>query len=209
MICMKTFKLLLAIASVCIAGMAFYACEDEDKKEEHQVDELVREFGGRYKLSSIHAKDLMDLNNDGNTSNELLSELMTPHIDSNGEAHPLFFNPVLHQAEVRPLAYHTVDMNYIAFNFPYQEISDIAGEPSLIFYKGEFINYSYQMHADNTVDIIDNNPEYSAPYGSIHSLKRIDEKRFAVEMTVKMFDYISKKQEFKDLTVVYSKIADE
>ena len=87
-------------------------------------ENLVNDFRGYYKITSIVSETPIDLNNDGLKSNNILEEISSPHTTLNG-VYPNFYNAENGNnfAEVRPLVEQSNSTQFISFNFPEQYIS--------------------------------------------------------------------------------------
>jgi hypothetical protein len=169
-------------------------------------ENLVNDFRGYYKITSIISETPIDLNNDGLKSTNLLEEITSPHTTLNG-VFPNFYNPENGNnfAEVRPLVGQSNSTQFIAFNFPEQSISYLNNDlemniPILMHYSTSMnAGIVYEFINQNEIRIIDNNPEWNSQFGAIKSLIRIDKNNFEIDLDKKMFDFSSK--QWMDLKV--------
>lgn len=176
-------------------------------------ENLVNDFRGYYKITSIVSETPIDLNNDGLKSNNILEEISSPHTTLNG-VYPNFYNAENGNnfAEVRPLVEQSNSTQFISFNFPEQYISYLNDDlelniPILMHYtKSMNIDYKYEFINQNEIKIINNNPEWNSQFGEIKSLTRIDKNNFEIDLDKKMFDFSSKQWMFLKVKAHYQKV---
>ncbi|WP_165040890.1 hypothetical protein [Dysgonomonas sp. ZJ709] len=199
---MKTIK----FSSVIILFAAFFISCSDDNKDQVVIDE----FAGYYKITAIESSIPIDMNNDGIKSNNVLMEISSRHA-FNGEVISNFynFNSFPSFAEVRPLPEQSNDARLIAFNYPYQILlNEDEGNPVLMYYMKQFINYSYNLKPNNEIEVIDNNPDYHSEYGVINSASRIDENSFQVNLSTKLYDFEDRIWVEADIEISYAKVSD-
>jgi hypothetical protein len=176
-------------------------------------ENLVNDFRGYYKITSIISETPIDLNNDGLKSTNLLEEITSPHTTLNG-VFPNFYNPENGNnfAEVRPLVGQSNSTQFIAFNFPEQSISYLNNDlemniPILMHYSTSMnAGIVYEFINQNEIRIIDNNPEWNSQFGAIKSLIRIDKNNFEIDLDKKMFDFSSKQWTDLKVKAQYKKV---
>jgi len=164
---------------------------------------------GIYKTIAIQSTTMVDLNNDGIKSSDIFAEISNPHVTLDSEPISFYdFESPDKLAEVRPLVYHSNNAQLIAFNFPHQYIGYISNDtPYLMEYLKAFINYSYEINSDNTITLIDGNPEHQSQYGVLHSLQHIGNDKLELNLTKKVYDFAEQKWLDIDMKAVYEKVA--
>lgn len=176
-------------------------------------ENLVNDFSGYYKITSIVSETPIDLNNDGLKSNNILEEISSSHTTLNG-VYPNFYNAENGNnfAEVRPLVEQSNSTQFIYFNFPEQYISYLNDDlelniPILMHYTTSMnIDYKYEFINQNEIKIINNNPEWNSQFGEIKSLTRIDKNNFEIDLDKKMFDFSSKQWMVLKVKAHYQKV---
>lgn len=178
------------------------SCEKEEVKE--------NDFKGFYKIVNIDSNIQADLNNDGIVSN-VFEEISGVHIINNQSISNFYdFESYSSYAEVRPTEFNEASKaKLINFNYPFQEIDYIgegADKPFISDYSNKFNTYSYSVKNNGEIVLKDYNKEYTSQYGEIHSLERLDEDNFEIEMTTKLFDFQYKKWRPAELIVKYTRV---
>jgi len=191
-----------------IPFLIFLTSCNSDKDEN-----LVNDFRGYYKITSIISETPIDLNNDGYKSNNILEEISSPHTTLNG-VYPNFYNAEHGNnfAEVRPLVEQFNATQFIFFNFPEQTISYLNDDlelniPLLMHYTTSMNgDFTYEFMNQNEIKISDNNPEWNSKFGEIKSFTRIDKNNFEIDLNKKMFDFSSKKWMVLKVKAQYVKV---
>ena len=90
-------------------------------------ENLVNDFSGYYKITSIVSETPIDLNNDGLKSQDFLQEIKTPFVKYDGELIDFMYNneSPYHFAEVRPLSNQSNSTKFLNISVPKQVIDSI------------------------------------------------------------------------------------
>lgn len=179
------------------------SCKNDDSLN------IINDFSGYYRIVSINSSVPIDCNNDGIKSNNYLQEISSGY-RLNNEIVNGFFNidDPWFFVEVRPTKSNNNYAKLIAFNFPYQSIlfqNDNPLLPLLGWYSSGLINYSYEFMESGEVKIKDNNPEFQAKIANNLTVKRKDKMQFELDMSIKLFDFVSKSWVESRVKVVYKK----
>lgn len=196
-------KIIILILTIC-----FFSCTDDSNESK-----IVNDFHGKYHLTHIETDIELDLNNDGITSKNMFLEITSPHTTPNGIIPDFHFKPEnpWNLADAGPAIDSQNQAQLISFNFPEQDLAFLNQDPNkpvLLFsgYSGKFNTYRYAFASQEKINLIDYNPEYTAQYGKINELVRIDKTSFKLYLTKKIYDF--KAKEWKNVNVIatYKKI---
>jgi hypothetical protein len=196
-------KIIFLIVIICL-----FSCSSDSNESK-----IVNDFKGNYQVTNIETDIEFDLNNDGITSKNMFLEITSPHTTPNGIIPDFHFKPESPEnlVEARPNIDSQNQAQLISFNFPEQYVAFTNEDPTkpfLLFsgYSRKFNTFTYEFKSQNEIDVIDFNPEYTAQFGKIDKLVRIDKTSFKLYLTKKIYDFKDKQWKNANVIGTYKKI---
>lgn len=193
---------------VSLLVISFFSCSSDSSEPK-----IINDFGGYYQVTNIVTDIELDLNNDGIKSKNMLLEITSAHTTPNGIYPDFNFKPKhpWNLVEARSTIDSQIMTQLVNFNFPEQELAFLNEDPSkpiLLFaaYSGKFNTFRYEFKSQNKINLIDWNQEYTAQYGKINELIRIDKTSFRLYLTKNIFDFKDKKWNNVNVIATYIKI---
>ncbi|HQZ26102.1 MAG TPA: hypothetical protein PLD18_12455 [Flavobacterium sp.] len=196
-------KIIFLIITIC-----FFSCSSDSNESK-----ILNDFKGNYQVTDIETDIEFDLNNDGITSKNMLLEITSPHTTPNGIIPDFHFKPEnsWNLVEASPYIDSQNQAQLVSFNFPEQDLAFLNEDPNkpvLLFsgYSGKFNTYGYAFASQNEINLIDYNSEYTAQFGKIDKLVRIDKMSFKLYLTKKIYDFKAKQWKNANVIATYKKI---
>ena len=187
-----------SISPLCILALAtlfFLSCDSEFKP-----DNNYEKFTGNYNIISYRSNIPVDLNNDGETSTELVKEIYS------------FDLPYL---EIRPHEYQDNKVKLISFSFPKQDFSfplpGIKGDHIYFTSSGfgtlyvfEFNKYKLEQDSYSETHFLDN-AYVEMPVELSSDLRVVDDNHMRVFITKKYYDFDTYEWVLLDIEVLYER----
>lgn len=164
--------------------------------ESDQKENLVNDFRGYYKITSIISETPIDLNNDGLKSNDYLQEIKSPYVKYDGELIDFMYNneSPYHFAEARPLSYQSNSTKFLNISFPLQAIDSIyLGNDTYVkmnMYYTRMITYLIYKFTENNIEIESESLGDLDFYGVKNfKISRINKFEFEIFFDFKVYDF--------------------
>lgn len=184
---MKTNRLFYWICLLALS-IGWTSCDDTESQAARAA-----EFAGYYRIVSIRSDDPVDVNNDGQESNDLYGEFNSPYY-LNGKAEPGFhyyFDQYGSYAEVRPMADQPQNVQLLELHIPSQvvnEETEFNTEPWLMLYNADLTAYYYTLTDTDEVRLeLAGGQTSRSP--QIDRLQRVGDKGFVVEGKATFFNF--------------------
>lgn len=175
---------------ICLLALSagWASCDDADSDAARAAG-----FAGYYRIVSIRSDDPVDVNNDGQESNDLYREFNSPYY-LNGKAEPDFhyyFDQYGSYAEVRPMADQPKNVQLIEPRVPGQLVVDDMesdSKPFLITYNADLAAYLYTFTDTDEVllEAAGGQTPRSPEFDRLH---RVGNKGFVLEGKATFFNF--------------------
>jgi hypothetical protein len=172
------------------------------------VDSPENNLSGYYEITSIQSDVSVDLNNDGEKSKDIFSEIASTYHTLDGNPVSFYdFSSHSSLLEVRPLKNTTNDAKLISFNLPAQEIDYLTnGTPYLMFYIQNIHLYRYEfIENSNTIKLIDSNPDFNDNV-NFNSLELTGNNDLKLKFTNLTFDFVELDWIETNMTAIFKKV---
>lgn len=153
-------------------------------------------LGGSYNIISMISDLSVDLNNDGITSTDLLTEV-----------DPSVFNSNIPELEIKPVLYNNQLEEMMSFYLPHSNISAISPtNPSGVKFTRNGLGYIYDF--DNTTQTIsvDNQNSGSGITGQMQEVKVVGKNKLKAVFTKSYYDFFVNDWVLLTITCTYTKI---
>ncbi|WP_162055368.1 hypothetical protein [Pontibacter pamirensis] len=194
-------RILLQIYSlVFLAMLLATACKKDEKRPS---------VGGCYKVESLVTDRLVDLNNDGEVSTNVMEEISQSNLNPYGFG----FNYPHSYLEIRPTKYHDNTFHHLYIPFPDSHLTfDYKDSPNGVVYFSRNLNgvgygYSYDeknklIHLDRT-NVEEKNEEL---WGKLEDIKLIEKDTLELLISKNYYDFSTANWTKLQLIGIYARV---
>ena len=194
---MKTNYLKVFFATTLLISLCSCSSDDTRSKRNNGVSGSSSSISGSYNLDSITSDVSVDLNNDGFTSTDLLTEI-----------DPEFFSASSLDLEIKPVVYNNHLENIMSFYLPHPNVTiTTPNKPGSVKFSRNGIGYVFAF--DNKTQIISPENSNTAPdpdvNGDMISVEVISKGKIQAVFKKYYYDFKSVKWIALTITCIYTK----
>lgn len=155
-------------------------------------------LGGSYNIISMISDISVDLNNDGITSTDLLTEV-----------DPAVFNSTIPELEIKPVLYNNQLEEMMSFYLPHSNISAITpSNPSGVKFTRSGIGYLYDFDTDTQTISVQNGDQnnQNGIIGHMENIQVIENNKLKAVFTKSYYDFFINDWTLLTITCIYTKI---
>jgi hypothetical protein len=153
-------------------------------------------LGGSYNIISMISDISVDLNNDGITSTDLLTEV-----------DPAVFNTSLPELEIKPVLYNNQLEEMMSFYLPHSNIGAISpSNPSGVKFTRSGLGYLYDFNKDTQDISVQNGGNNNEITGHMENIKVVGDNKLQAVFTKSYYDFFVNDWVVLTITCVYTKM---
>ena len=195
---MKNIRLIRSLPQKALVGCLLLVCSCDQDKYVFWIPSVT----GHYQLISARTDQEIDLNNDGQISNDLAAEI--DEFD---------FQFIKSYMEIRPMKHNNSGFKFIEIPFPHPNyLFGFPEDPNgyIMYTKNSIGGTGYQYDFDEKTKIItlkrdDSHIEEEATWGRLAEIKVKDDNLLELEITKDYYDFYTTQMQTLKITALYER----